>query len=367
MSGLEEYLSSREGRKLSRRERHAMVEEAGSRDDEQNPFVPKVIGHVVPRGPAQLNELVELGQWCMVVVDVKMTTTLTPQGKKQRYSAMVMTGNLGVRAHPSVCLLFVILTNQTRHGTGSWPHKRREQCVGYVLTCLCMTWALYVSPSAVTPNRSMSDRDAACSTHRAPRVQIARSQSTLVPTASAVAPRATAPPRVQGKGGYGIGVSKDTNTAIMKALRFAILGAINIPLYRGHTVYFPSKSKYVRTKISIFPRPLDFGITASPILNEACELIGIRDITVKVRRRLYIIVGVALGAKHTHRFVRCVRCAAGRSLWVMRSVAEPELLLVYVRLCEGGLHQCQKQHHKAVCSTPYPVSASASRGSETGP
>jgi ribosomal protein S5 len=80
-------------------------------------------------------------------------------------------------------------------------------------------------------------------------------------------------------------VSKEANLAIFKAVRFAILDSINIPLYRGHTVYYPSKTKFVRTKISIFPRPLDFGITASPILTEACELLGINDITVKVLLR----------------------------------------------------------------------------------
>jgi hypothetical protein len=88
---------------------------------------------------------------------------------------------------------------------------------------------------------------------------------------------------MQGKGGYGTGASKNSKTAILKALRFAILGAINIPLYRRHTVYFPTKTKYVTTKISIFPRPTDFGISASPIVTEACELLGIKNITVKVR------------------------------------------------------------------------------------
>lgn len=87
---------------------------------------------------------------------------------------------------------------------------------------------------------------------------------------------------VQGKGAYGIGAAKEANDSIFKALRFAILGAINIPLYRRHTVYYPSRSKFIRTKISIFPRPSDFGISASPIITEACELLGIQNITVKV-------------------------------------------------------------------------------------
>lgn len=87
---------------------------------------------------------------------------------------------------------------------------------------------------------------------------------------------------MQGKGGYGIGAAKEVNDSIFKAMRLAILGAINIPMYRRHTVYYPSRSKFIRTKISIFPRPSDFGINASPIITEACELLGIRDITVKV-------------------------------------------------------------------------------------
>lgn len=133
---------------------------------------------------------------------------------------------------------------------------------------------------------------------------------------------------LQGKGGYGIGVAQDANSAIMKALRFAILDAINIPLYRGHTVYFPSKSKYVRTKISIFPRPLEFGIVASPILTEACEIIGIRDITIKVRRapalastedcQGWVRIGLAMSASPHTRLVslRCVRVAVAAGLRV---------------------------------------------------
>ena len=87
---------------------------------------------------------------------------------------------------------------------------------------------------------------------------------------------------MQGKGGYGIGAAKEANDSIFKAIRFAILGAINIPLYRRHTVYYPSRSKFIRTKISIFPRPSDFGLSASPIIIGACELLGIQNLTVKV-------------------------------------------------------------------------------------
>lgn len=78
-----------------------------------------------------------------------------------------------------------------------------------------------------------------------------------------------------------------------------MLGAINIPLYRRHTVYYPSKTKFIRTKISIFPRPSDFGISASPIIMQACELLGIRDITVKVRTSQAACRGACLLAVHS--------------------------------------------------------------------
>lgn len=70
---------------------------------------------------------------------------------------------------------------------------------------------------------------------------------------------------------------------MFKAVRFAILNSITIPRYRKHTLYYPSQSKFIKTKISIFPRPLDFGLVASPFIVEACELLGILDLTVKVR------------------------------------------------------------------------------------
>ena len=88
---------------------------------------------------------------------------------------------------------------------------------------------------------------------------------------------------MQGKGGYGVGQSQEANAAVFKAVRFALLGAVAVPLYRGHTVHYPSRTTFVRSKISIFPRPLEFGLSGAPVLMDACELLGIRDLTVKVR------------------------------------------------------------------------------------
>ena len=237
VSGLKSELYGRAGRRLSRRERSSRMLEALNDPDMQLPGAPTA-GKVIERGPRQLEALTQGSEWCLTIVDIKMTSTQTPQGKTQRYSAMVIVGNLKARS-------------DTRS-----PPWRARPCV--------LVPPLHLHIVAMRASTRSSTRRPETRMHA-----------------------------LQGKGAYGIGASKDMNTAIFKAVRFAILGAINIPLYRGHTVYFPSQTKYVRTKISIWPRPADFGITASPIIMEACELLGIRDISVKARCPRYIALRAA--------------------------------------------------------------------------
>lgn len=82
---------------MSRREREEKIREAGLREDMQIPGVPSPLLTAVPQGLRQLEALTESEEWCMTIVNVKMTTNQTAQGKKSRYSAMVMVGNLAVR------------------------------------------------------------------------------------------------------------------------------------------------------------------------------------------------------------------------------------------------------------------------------
>lgn len=179
---LTERLSSKEVRRLPVKARQRLVQEAAARPEFQLPGLPSAAEEVVEPGIDQLDALTASGRWHLTIVDIKMTTKMTPQGKRHTYSAMVMVGDLN------------------------------------------------------------------------------------------------------GTGGYGIGTAKETNQAIFKAIRFAILNSVTVPRYRQHTLFYPSQSKFIRTKISIFPRPLDFGLVASPILVEACELLGIRDLTVKIHK-----------------------------------------------------------------------------------
>lgn len=93
------------GKKLTRKERLSLLAEATARDDMQVEGLPEVPSMVVEPGLPQLAALTESGEWNMVVVDVKMTTKQTPQGKKSRFSAMVIVGNLNVRfSPPSGCV-----------------------------------------------------------------------------------------------------------------------------------------------------------------------------------------------------------------------------------------------------------------------
>jgi hypothetical protein len=121
VTGLQEHLQSKEGKKLSRRARSMIIEGAAKRPDMQIPGTPVVLPRIVEQGPAQLEELTKSGEWCLTIVDIKMTSTQTAQGKKSSYSAMVMVGNLAVR--------FV----HVQHADGSERESSRTNAVQHAL------------------------------------------------------------------------------------------------------------------------------------------------------------------------------------------------------------------------------------------
>jgi hypothetical protein len=91
-------LHSGSGKKLTPKEKMSTMAEQFAKDEMQLPGQPYLPAHVIEPGIAQLEALTVGTEWHMTIVDVKMTTTQTPQGKKSRFSAMVMVGNLKVRA-----------------------------------------------------------------------------------------------------------------------------------------------------------------------------------------------------------------------------------------------------------------------------
>lgn len=96
MAELHSDVHTGSGKKMTRKERLSRLAEATARDDMQVEGLPEIASNVVEPGVQQLAALTESGEWNMVVVDVKMTTKQTPQGKKSRFSAMVIVGNLNV-------------------------------------------------------------------------------------------------------------------------------------------------------------------------------------------------------------------------------------------------------------------------------
>jgi hypothetical protein len=97
MSGFFSLLSSKQGQRMTQRERNNLIRETGIKQDMQLPGVQSPLLGAVAQGPDQLEVLTKEADWCMAIVDIKMTTTQTRQGKKSQYSAMVLVGNLEVR------------------------------------------------------------------------------------------------------------------------------------------------------------------------------------------------------------------------------------------------------------------------------
>jgi hypothetical protein len=89
-------LHSGSGKKLTMKEKLAAMNEQGAKDSMQVEGLPHIPSKIIEPDIAQLEALTCEYEWHMTIVDVKMTTKQTPQGKKSRFSSMVMVGNLNV-------------------------------------------------------------------------------------------------------------------------------------------------------------------------------------------------------------------------------------------------------------------------------
>lgn len=94
-----EGLQTGASKKMTMKEKLAAMNEHGSKDSMQVEGLPHMPSQIVEPGIAQLEALTSEHEWHMTIVDVKMTTKQTPQGKKSRFSSMVMVGNLQVLPH----------------------------------------------------------------------------------------------------------------------------------------------------------------------------------------------------------------------------------------------------------------------------
>lgn len=88
-------------------------------------------------------------------------------------------------------------------------------------------------------------------------------------------------------GMFGVGEGADSNVqrAVSAAFFKSYANIVNVPLYRGHTIYHRIEHKRHTTNILMIPREFGKGIRASNLMYELCVLAGIQDITVQVRPR----------------------------------------------------------------------------------
>lgn len=89
----------------------------------------------------------------------------------------------------------------------------------------------------------------------------------------------------EGLFGVGITSSNSSQHVVGEAYIKAYQNLVPIPLYRNHTVYHRIEHKFHTIKMIIMPRPEGFGVVASPVLRELCNMIGIKNISIKVYGR----------------------------------------------------------------------------------
>lgn len=83
-----------------------------------------------------------------------------------------------------------------------------------------------------------------------------------------------------GKVGFGLGKSKDVQTAIQKGYEKAIKGVVNVPLKQG-TIAHEVKAKFSGAKVMLRPAKPGTGIVAGGTVRVVADLAGVRDLVAK--------------------------------------------------------------------------------------
>ncbi|KAF8065626.1 mrp5 [Scenedesmus sp. PABB004] len=91
---------------------------------------------------------------------------------------------------------------------------------------------------------------------------------------------------VVGNGAGLLGVGTHSGKNVQKVMLDAELKAYQnlapIPRYRGHTLFHPIDVTLRKVRLQAWPRPLGFGVTASPLVTALCDLAGVKNVTVKL-------------------------------------------------------------------------------------
>ncbi|GFR46973.1 hypothetical protein Agub_g8625 [Astrephomene gubernaculifera] len=85
--------------------------------------------------------------------------------------------------------------------------------------------------------------------------------------------------------GLGLGTAETAQLAMARAHLDSLTRLTAVPLYRGHTVFHQLDHEYHHMKIRIQPRPEGWGLCCSDLMYELCNVVGIRNISIKIRGR----------------------------------------------------------------------------------
>ncbi|KAI8474708.1 MAG: hypothetical protein J3K34DRAFT_407089 [Monoraphidium minutum] len=95
----------------------------------------------------------------------------------------------------------------------------------------------------------------------------------------------TAVGNMNGLMGIGMAAGSELQQVMLNSVVAAYRNVVPIPLYRAHTIYHPVDYQFRKLRIRMWPRPLGFGLTASPMLESLCGLAGLRNATIKLNGR----------------------------------------------------------------------------------
>ena len=73
--------------------------------------------------------------------------------------------------------------------------------------------------------------------------------------------------------------------AIADAYVDAFARVIAVPLYRGHTLYHRVESTHHKLRLILMPRPEGWGLKCNDLMEELCNMIGLKNLTVQVSGR----------------------------------------------------------------------------------
>lgn len=85
-----------------------------------------------------------------------------------------------------------------------------------------------------------------------------------------------------GAAGYGEGKSDNPQNAIARACRDAKRNILCLERYNDRTVFHRMQGEYMKTKVSIWPKPEGTGITANNYFQAVFQLFGLKDVGAKM-------------------------------------------------------------------------------------